>query len=99
MATRKLIAAVLERIVGHPLQRDGVPSTIARQPQGEGAVVPGHPRAGMDVEARVVVCGAPGCSQVWEPPNGARISCGDSSGCAQAYVSFRTKAPSAACAC
>jgi tetratricopeptide (TPR) repeat protein len=41
------------RIVGHPLQRDGVPSTIARQPQGEGAVVPGHPHAGMDVEARV----------------------------------------------
>jgi hypothetical protein len=31
--------------------------------------------------------------------NGPRISCGDSSACAQSYASFKPEAPSAACAC
>ena len=33
------------------------------------------------------------------PPNGPRISCGDSAARALTYVSFENDAPSAACAC
>jgi hypothetical protein len=41
------VSHLLERgVVGHPLQRDGIAGAIARQPQGEGAVVLRHPDAG-----------------------------------------------------
>ncbi len=41
------------RVIRQPLHRDGVAGAVAGQPEGEGAIVLGHPDAGVDMKARV----------------------------------------------
>ncbi len=41
------------RVIRQPLHRDRVPGAVARQSEGKGALVLGHPDAGVDMKARV----------------------------------------------